>query len=65
MIIYVELTKAIELLFNFLESTDYGYSAWRQDIEAQFWDRFFDYFKKLQKTEQNRILNQLSDLVED
>jgi len=34
------------------------------EFRAEFWDRFFDYFSKLQKTEQLRILNQLSDLVE-
>ena len=60
----MEVSRAINEVFDFLEKTDYGYSADRQEIEALFWDRFFDYFARLQRTEQNRILNQLSDLIE-
>lgn len=61
----VELPGAINEIFYFLEKNDYGYSADRQETEALFWERFFDYFRKLQKTEQSRILNQLSDLIEE
>lgn len=56
-----DLKKAIDNIFDFLESTDYGYSAWKQDIEAKFWDRFFGYLKNMQKTERNRILTQMAD----
>jgi hypothetical protein len=55
------LKASIDQIFDFLNSTDYGLSEWRQHIEAHFWDRFFDYFAKLQRTEQNRILTQLAD----
>lgn len=58
-----KIKHCINLIFYFLEGTDYGYNWERQEIEAYFWDRFMDYFEKLQKTEKNRILNQLSDLL--
>ena len=32
------------------------------EFRAIFWERFFDYFAKLPRTEQNRILAQLADL---
>jgi len=57
-----EIIRAIEIVFKFLNSTDYGYSEKRQRLEALFWDDFFDYVKSLQKTERNRIINQLCDL---
>ena len=57
-------TKQIDFIFAVLEKTDYGYSPTFQEIEAYFWEKFFDYFEKLQKTEQNRIINQLSDVME-
>lgn len=61
----MDYDEMIRHLFDYLSETDYGYSPSRQEVEAYFWDRFFEYFKSLQKTEQLRILNQLSDLVED
>ena len=54
----------VDTVFFFLENTDYGYSPELQEIESYFWEKFFEYFKKLQKTEQNRIINQLSDIIE-
>jgi len=57
------IKRHIDLVFFFLEGTDYGYGWERQEIEAYFWEKFFDYFEKLQKIEKNRILNQLSDLL--
>jgi len=55
----------INHVFDVLERTDYGYEESIQEIEARFWDRFFNYFKKLQKTEQNRIINQLCDIAKE
>ena len=59
------IENCIDEVFSYLEKTDYGYSYDRQEIEARFWDRFFDYFSKLQKTEQLRVITQLSDLVKE
>ncbi|RLI75797.1 hypothetical protein DRO97_02400 [Archaeoglobales archaeon] len=59
-----EVVRAIDLVFDFLEKGDYGYTPERQDVEAHFWDRFLKYFKIVQLTEMNRILNQLSDIYE-
>jgi len=57
-----DVKNAIEKVFEFLNATDYGLTWERQETEALFWERFFDYFRKLQKTERNRIINQLCDL---
>jgi len=59
---YEQIKKAIENVFDFLNTTDYGLTWERQELEALFWDKFFDYFRKLQKTEKNRIINQLCDV---
>jgi len=57
-----ETTELIDFLFAILERADYEYIPAFHDIETYFWHKFYDYFKKLQKTEQNRIINQLSDI---
>jgi len=61
----LELKRFIDAVFEFLNSTDYGYSEWRQHVEAYFMDRLFEWFKNMQLTEMNRLLNQLTDSYEE
>ena len=57
-----ELRKCIIHLFDYIKDNR-GENPRKQEVEATFWEHFFEYFKNLDRTEQNRILNQLADLV--
>ncbi len=52
--------ELIDSIFSLLEGE---ITPETDEFRAEFWDRFFDYFANPERTEQLRILNQLSDLV--
>ncbi len=51
--------ECIDRVFSLLEG---DITSESDEFRAIFWERFFDYFAKLSRTEQNRILTQLADL---
>ncbi len=51
-------------IFNYIKDNR-GEDPQKQEVEAVFWEHFFEYFKNLDRTEQNRILNQLADLMDE
>ena len=57
-----EVEDCIYRIFNYIKDNR-GENPRKREVEAMFWEHFFEYFKNLDKTEQNRILNQLADVV--